>query len=148
MAGFGDLLQKAFYMGVGIASYLPEVANRETLNELRDQAQKLAEELVSRGEMTAEEAKHTVEEMLQQAQDAVQQVADSTATSATTSPPRPIEIVVEEVTPEGEQPVQVTSKVPTQATPESEADVEALRQRVVQLQEELSRLQQNTPDQT
>jgi polyhydroxyalkanoate synthesis regulator phasin len=146
MAGFSDLLQKAFYMGVGIASYLPEVANREKFNELREQAQKLAEELVSRGEMTAEEAKHTVEDMLQQAQTVVQQAADS-ATTSPSATPRPIEIVVEEVTPEGEQPVTVTSKVPTQSAPETEADVDALRQRVAQLQEELSRLQHNQPDQ-
>jgi polyhydroxyalkanoate synthesis regulator phasin len=145
MAGFGDLLQKAFYMGVGIASYLPEVANRDKINELRDQAQKLAEELVARGEMTAEEAKHTVEDMLKQAQDAVQQVAESTAATSPTTP-RPIEIVVEEVTPDGDQPVTVTSKVPTQAAPAAEEDVDTLRQRVAQLQEELSRLQQHSPN--
>jgi polyhydroxyalkanoate synthesis regulator phasin len=56
MAGFGDIVQKAFYLGVGLASYAGEKAGGK-LAELRSQAQKLADEMVSRGEMTTEEAK-------------------------------------------------------------------------------------------
>lgn len=61
MAGFGDLVQKAFYLGVGIASYAGEKAGM-TLTELRSQAQKIADEMVARGEMTTEEAKRLVDE--------------------------------------------------------------------------------------
>jgi hypothetical protein len=37
MPGFGDLVQKAFYLGVGIASYAGEKAGT-TFTELRSQA--------------------------------------------------------------------------------------------------------------
>lgn len=48
MPGFGDLVQKAVYLGVGLASYAGEKASK-TLAELRTDAQKLADELVKRG---------------------------------------------------------------------------------------------------
>jgi polyhydroxyalkanoate synthesis regulator phasin len=48
MAGLGDLVQKAFYLGVGIASYAGEKAGG-TLKDAKDQAQKIVDELVARG---------------------------------------------------------------------------------------------------
>jgi len=54
MPGFGDIVQKAFYLGVGLA-YAGE-KQVENWRELRSQAQKLADEMVARGEMNAEEA--------------------------------------------------------------------------------------------
>ena len=59
MSGFSDLFQKAVYLGVGLASYAGEKAGTK-LTELRAQAQKLADELVARGEMTTEEARRMV----------------------------------------------------------------------------------------
>ena len=48
MAGFGNLVQKAFYLGVGIASYAGEKAG-SAWGDLRAQAQKLVDELVEKG---------------------------------------------------------------------------------------------------
>ncbi len=89
MAGFGDLVQKAFYLGVGIASYAGEKAG-DTLKDLRGQAQKLVDELVERGELTAEEAQQLINTMVQQAQ---QPPTDTTADRP--SAPRRIEILDE-----------------------------------------------------
>ncbi len=62
-----NIAQKAFYLGMGLASLATEKANA-TLTELRSQGSKLAEELVERGEMTAEEAKKFVDDLIAQAQ--------------------------------------------------------------------------------
>jgi polyhydroxyalkanoate synthesis regulator phasin len=75
-----NILQKAFYLGVGIASYAAEKAS-ETIQELKQKAehfkldqdfpvkiQKLADEMVDKGKLTAEEAKNFVDEMMKQAQ--------------------------------------------------------------------------------
>ncbi len=69
MADLGNLVQKAFYLGVGIASYAAEKGGT-TIQELKTQAQKVADEMVARGELTAEEAKKYVDDMIQQAQEA------------------------------------------------------------------------------
>lgn len=122
MPGFGDLVQKAFYLGVGIASYAGEKAS-STLGELRSQAQKLADEMVARGEITAEEAKRMVDEMVSRAQ----QPTSSTAPDDKPSEPRRIEILSDD-------------------EPSSEAKSDAaddLRQQVIKLQEELRRLKQD-----
>ncbi|MFE4107771.1 phasin family protein [Almyronema epifaneia] len=92
MAGFGDLVQKAFYLGVGIASYAGEKAGG-TLSELRGQAQKIVDELVARGEMTTEEAQRLINDMVAQAQ-------QSPPPSQPSSPkqPRRIEIIEDDDT--------------------------------------------------
>lgn len=119
MANFGDLVQKAFYLGVGVASYAAEKAGT-TLGELRSQAQKLADEMVARGEITSEEAKRMVDEMVSRAQ--------QPSSSGDTSPsePRRIEIL-------DEDPVEPGSEPSPQA-------VDNLREQVAKLQEELKRL--------
>ncbi len=119
MPGFGDLVQKAVYLGVGLASYAGEKANK-TLVELRTEAQKLADELVKRGEMTTDEARRFVEDTIQQAQ---QQVNSEVPKSETSQEPRRIEILDEE---------DDSSK---------NEKVGNLRQQVQDLQEELRRLQ-------
>ena len=48
MADFSQLVQKAFYLGVGLASYATEKAG-DGFIDLRQQAQKLVNELVERG---------------------------------------------------------------------------------------------------
>jgi hypothetical protein len=56
---FGDIIQKAFYLGVGAVAAATEEAGSK-LTTLRSQAQKLADELVAKGEMTTEEARKLV----------------------------------------------------------------------------------------
>lgn len=119
MAGLSDLVKKAVYLGVGIASYAAEKAEGN-LQELRNQAQKLADEMISRGEMTAEEARKYVDDLVKQAQ----QQPVSPAEPEKSHEPRRIEIVDE-----GEEN---TSSSPR---------VDDLRQKVQDLQEELRRLQ-------
>ncbi|NES95217.1 MAG: hypothetical protein F6K32_08280 [Desertifilum sp. SIO1I2] len=122
MAGFGDIVKKAFYLGVGIASYAGEKAG-ENLGELRKQAQKIADEMVARGEITTEEARRLVDEMVNRAQQSVPKSPEETPKPAE---PRRIEILDEEE--------------PT-TTQESEEKVDTLRDQVAALQEELRRLQ-------
>lgn len=121
MAGFGDLVQKAFYLGVGLASYAGEKAGGK-IGELRVQAQKLADELVAKGEMNTEEARRFVEEMVNRAQ----QPGTSPAPEPTTnSEPRRIEILSDD-----EEPTKTNSP-----------DVDNLRRQVMDLQEELRQLE-------
>ncbi len=130
MANFGNLVQKAFYLGVGVASYAAEKAG-STLGELRSQAQKIADEMVARGEITAEEAKRMVDDMVSQAQ-------QPNPTSAPPTEPRRIEILDEEA----EAPSPASPPNPTQAAaqPVNPQAVENLRDQVAKLQEELRRL--------
>jgi polyhydroxyalkanoate synthesis regulator phasin len=119
MPGFGDIVQKAFYLGVGLAAAAGERAGVR-LAELRAQAQKLADEMVAKGEMTAEEARRFVDDMMNQAQ----QPQSEQSPSAPKSEPRRIEILSDDE----EQP-----------TPAAK-DVDGMRQQVQDLQEELRRL--------
>jgi polyhydroxyalkanoate synthesis regulator phasin len=119
MASFGDLVQKAFYLGVGVASYAAEKAGT-TLGELRLQAQKIADEMVARGEITSEEAKRMVDEMVSRAQQ------EATSGEASPSEPRRIEILDED-------------SVESAPAPQPQA-VDNLREQVAKLQEELRRL--------
>ena len=119
MAIFKDIVQKAFYLGVGLAEYAVEKAGPR-LQEIRSQAQKLADEMVARGEMTTEEARKFVDDLVAQAQ---QETVDQTKkTPDQTREPRRIEIIADE-----EEPIQ-------------EPEVDDLRQQVQSLQEELRRL--------
>ena len=122
MANFGDLVQKAFYLGVGMASYATEKAG-DTLQELRAQAQKLADEMVERGEMTTEEAKKFMDDLIEQAQ---QKSVEEAQSSAKTEPKR-IEIVVDD----------------EDDTAQETENLNVLRQQVESLQEELRRLKQD-----
>ena len=121
MADLSNLVQKAFYLGVGIASYTAEKAGM-TLQELKTQAQKVADDMVARGEMNAEEAKKYVDDLIQQAQQSNSNTTDKTRSKE----PRLIEIVAEED--EGSD---------TSSNPENLDD---LKQQVESLQEELERL--------
>ncbi|WP_315789419.1 phasin family protein [Fischerella sp. JS2] len=129
MAGFGDIVKKAFYLGVGLASYAGERAGG-TLSDVRSQIQKLADEMVARGEMTTEEARRFVEDMMKQAQQ--QSATATTAESTTPSEPRRIEIIEED-----DQP---TAK---DAQTGNSDNVDQLRQQVLELENELKRLQRD-----
>jgi polyhydroxyalkanoate synthesis regulator phasin len=123
MAGLGDLVKKAFYLGVGVAASAAQSAS-EKLAEIREQSQKLADEMVAKGEITTEEAKRLVDEMVNRAQQQ-QQPIDSSSNN-TRSEPRPIEISSDE-----DLPVKADGQ-----------NVDTLRDQVMQLQEELRRLKQ------
>ena len=88
MAGFGDLVQKAFYLGVGAASYAGEKAGG-TLKDLQKQTRAVVNELVERGELTADEAQQLFNKMMQQAQESATTVSSETPSEE----PRRIEIV-------------------------------------------------------
>lgn len=125
MPGFGDIVQKAFYLGVGLASYAGEKAGGKVA-ELRLQAQKLADDMVSRGEMTTEEAKKFVEDMMQKAQQSAP--APNPEPNSTPTEPRRIEIISDDE---------------SATTPEKAQDVDNLRQQVMGLQEELKNLKRD-----
>ena len=133
MANFEDIAKKAFYMGVGFASYAQEKAidALDNVKDLRIQAQKLADEMAERGEMTTEEARKFVDELIEQAQ-------QGTVTGNNQSDerePRRIEIVDED-----EPVTESTAKTEPSKSAQSNTDSEDLRRQVQSLQEELRRL--------
>ncbi|WP_017294139.1 hypothetical protein [Geminocystis herdmanii] len=105
MANSENLLQKAFYLGVGIAGYAVEKAN-DKFQELKQQVEKIAntpdfpqqlqrmaDDMVNKGKMTAEEARTFVDDMVKQSQN---QTIKKNDTSSQSSQPRPIEIITDE----------------------------------------------------
>lgn len=128
MTNFEDIAKKAFYMGVGFASYAQEKAN-DTVKDLKVQAQKLADEMAERGEMSTEEARKFVDDLVEQAQQGV--VPGNSKSDE--KEPRRIEIVDEdEPTAEG--------KTEPPKSGQEHGNSEDLRQQVQSLQEELRRL--------
>ncbi|MEL6495076.1 MAG: hypothetical protein AAFQ41_08120 [Cyanobacteria bacterium J06623_7] len=132
MANFENIAKKAFYMGVGFASYAQEKAN-DTVKDLKVQAQKLAEEMAERGEMSTEEARKFVDELVEQAQQGTVPGNNKTPERE----PRKIEIVdvdeAEATPPPAESPQSAQAKA-------DNTDGDDLRQQVQSLQEELRRL--------
>lgn len=122
MNQFGGIVQKAFYLGLGLASLAGEKAG-STLTEIRAQATKLAEDLVERGEMTSEEARKFVDDLIEKAQQPLgrEKIDDKSAQT-----PRSIEILNDD-------------DIPPTANPD---DVQNLKDKVQQLQEELKKLKQ------
>jgi polyhydroxyalkanoate synthesis regulator phasin len=127
MAGLGDIVQKAFYLGVGLATTAGEQAG-ETLSSLGVQAQKLADEMVAKGEITTEEARKLVDDMVKSAQqqNLSQAPNSNTERAQKTTEPRRIEIVSDSEAPSS----------PSQS-PEHISD---MRKQVEALQEELKRM--------
>jgi polyhydroxyalkanoate synthesis regulator phasin len=121
--GLGDIVQKAVYLGIGVASYAGEKAG-EKLGELRSQLQKMADEMVERGEMTAEEGRKFVDDMVKQAQ---QTPPGSPSTATPPTEPRKIEILDDDAS--------------ASSTPPN--NVEEMRRQVADLQEELRRLKRD-----
>lgn len=134
MANLSNLVQKAFYLGVGLANYASEKAG-ETLTELRVQAQKLADEMVERGELSTEEARRMVDEMVARAQRSPD-VVEAQPTTDEPREPRRIEII-EEDEPSGATAQTAASTRPS--TPEPD-EVSRMREQVTALEEELRRL--------
>jgi polyhydroxyalkanoate synthesis regulator phasin len=127
MAGLGDIVQKAFYLGVGLATAAGEQAG-EKLSSIGVQAQKLTDEMVAKGEITTEEARKLVDEMIKSAQQQnLNQAQDATTERAKkTNEPRRIEIVTDNETPA--------------ASSESPDNISQMRKQVEALQEELKRM--------
>lgn len=130
MADFGNLVQKAFYLGVGAASMAAEKAG-STIQDLREQAQGVADEMVQKGEMNAEEAKKFVNDMVKQAQNKMPNQPKSNVEVVDAEPskePRRIEIMDDE--PETDS---ISSKA---------QEAEELRRQLEELQQELKSLKQ------
>ena len=129
MNRFGDIVQKAFYLGVGAVAAAGEEAGSR-FGKLRVQAQKLADELVAKGEMTTEEARKLVDDLVRQAQQQQHVQSSNNVNNAKdpTNEPRRIEILSED-----EAPVST-----------DEENVEAMRQQVQAMQEELRRLKRES----
>ena len=121
MNPFGGIVQKAFYLGLGLATVAGEKAG-ETLGELRTQASKLADELVERGEMTTEEARKFVDDLVRNSQ---KPISESSPNPTNKDEPRTISIDDEE---------DESSNHPAN-------DVDQLKSKVQALQDELKRLQ-------
>jgi polyhydroxyalkanoate synthesis regulator phasin len=130
MAGLGDIVQKAVYLGVGLASFAGEKASSK-LAELRTETQKLADELVKRGEMSTEEARRFVEDMMNQAQG---QINNTASPSSQDKPSQPRRIEILEVLSDESSDESSSGKDP---------EVDNLRQEVQKLQEELQNLQRD-----
>jgi polyhydroxyalkanoate synthesis regulator phasin len=128
MAGLGDIVQKAFYLGIGLATAAGEQAG-EKFSSIGTQAQKLADEMVAKGEITTEEARKLVDDMIKSAQQQNLNQAPSnnvTERAQKTTEPRRIEIVADAEDPSS--PAQ---------SPENIGD---MRKQVEALQEELKRM--------
>lgn len=91
MDSLTQFFRKAVYLGVGLASYAGEKAS-DRLSALAQEAQKKADELVKRGELTTEEARRFVEDILEKAQ------VNPSQPTPPNSPkvPKTIDIVVDE----------------------------------------------------
>ncbi len=122
MAEFEDVVKKAFYLGVGFAAYAQEKAG-DTLKDLRSQTQKLAEEMIARGEMTTEEARKFVDDMVKQAQLDIEE-ANPNQDDKKAKAPRRIEIISDD------EPAEESIS----------DDVDDLKKQVQSLQEQLRQL--------
>ena len=131
MANFEDIAKKAFYMGVGFAAYAQEKAE-DNINELKVQAQKLADEMAERGKMSTEEARKFVDELVEQAQ----QGSVTGNNQPDQREPRRIEIVDEDEQSQPKPEIETESPAPNQVG----ENTDDLRQQVQSLQEELRRL--------
>ena len=126
MAGLGDIVQKAFYLGVGLAASAGEQAGGK-ISILRVQAQKLVDEMVAKGELTTDEARKLVDDMLKSAQqqNLNEAINPTTERAKKNQEPRRIEIVAD-----GEESTSSNST----------DDVSQMRKQVEALQEELKRM--------
>jgi polyhydroxyalkanoate synthesis regulator phasin len=121
MNPFGGIVQKAFYLGLGLATVAGEKAGA-TLGELRTQASKLADELVERGEMTTEEARKFVDDLVKNSQKPIGEMQNPSSPNSKDAP-RTITIDDED------------------DSSQSVSDVDSLKDKVQALQDELKRLQ-------
>ena len=120
-----DLVQKAVFIGIGAASYAGEKAGSK-LNEFSGQLQKLADEMVERGEMTTEEARRYVDEKMKAAQQEFENLAQQAQQSQQAQKPqdkpkepRRIEIVDDEPAAKSNSAAKSESVQPESVKPEA-----------------------------
>lgn len=130
MAGFENVVKKAFYLGVGLAAYAQEKAE-DTLKDLPTQAQKLADEMISRGEMTTEEARKFVDDMVKQAQLDMEQPNQS-QNNDQAKEPRRIEIISDDE----QSGDSSTDNLDTDNIDDLKKQVQSLREQLRQLKED------------
>lgn len=129
-----NFAQKAFYLGMGMASFVANKAASAAdkagvqLAELRKQAQSLVDELVERGEMSADEARVFMDGLIKQGQQG--QGSKQPEDPATASGPRKINIDDMEDEVPGSLSIELT-------------EAARLRQQINDLQMELERLKEN-----
>ncbi|MEO8891399.1 MAG: hypothetical protein ABI417_07670 [Coleofasciculaceae cyanobacterium] len=128
MLSLRNIVQRAFYLGVGLAATASEEAG-DKLAKLRVEAQNLADALVAKGEMNVEEARKLVEELMQQAQQETVKPGETPNTATTNNEPRRIEILSDD---------EAITKAATDNN-----DVDALRKQVQAMQDELRRLKRD-----
>ena len=91
-----NLAQKALYFGMGLASFAADKASAAARSapvhfvQLRQRAQKITDELVKRGEMSAEDAKIYMDDLMQRAPKQVKDIQEQE--DPPTSGPRKIQI--------------------------------------------------------
>ena len=124
MNPFGGLVQKAFYLGLGLATVAGEKAG-ETLGELRTQASKLADDLVERGEMTTEEARKFVDDLVRNSQKPISEAQNSSEPSGKDAP----------------RTISIDDEGDEDNSSQTVSDVDSLKGKVQALQDELKRLQ-------
>ena len=134
MPGFEDIAKKAFYMGVGFASYAQEKA-ADNLKDLRTQAQKLADEMVERGKMNAEEARKFVDELVEQAQQGT--VPGTNDSKSESREPRKIEIVDEDEPQTPEPSIKTEPQASTKPNDDLRQQVQSLKDEVRRLKKEM-----------
>jgi len=135
MNPFGNIVQKAFYLGMGLASLATEKAN-STLADLRIQAAKLAEELVERGEMSTDEARKFVDDLVGQAQQG-RTGEEGNEKLRDAAPKAPRTINIEDLNDNQSNDNQGSESDQT----ESDKKLEALKAKVRSLQTELQNIQ-------
>jgi polyhydroxyalkanoate synthesis regulator phasin len=137
---FNNLVQKAVFLGLGVASYAGEKAS-EALNDLpglSDQMRKAIDEMVSKGEMSAEEARKVVDDLVRRAQ-AGDFGQNNPPTDVPKPQPRNIEISDES---DPIPPTSAVTEIPVENNSDN-IDVEAMRRQVQALQDELRRLRKD-----
>lgn len=97
MTDFSELAKKAFYLGVGLASYAGEKA-ADQVTQLQTQAQQIVAEMVKRGEMTAADASQWIDSFVKAGQ------AASSSSSSSPEAPRQIEIIIADDDPDSTPP--------------------------------------------
>lgn len=121
MTDLQNFVKKALYLGIGAASYAGEQAS-QTLNSVQEQAQSLAEDMIRRGEMTADDARQWLDSL-----NTTPMTSDPSA-----EPPQPHAAAA---------PRTIEVEIMDDAEPEQAPPANDLHQQVDALQDELRRLQ-------
>ncbi len=152
---FGDFAQKAFYLGLEFASAAVSKASSvagtfaerasEHLSDLRQQAEKLTNDLVERGLMSAEEARTFMDTVVNKSTPPTSTSQQATAEPSAHNGPRKIQIDDHDETAESD--VTLEGVVVDEAQPRANlvldrATDDQLRRQIEELEAELQRLKE------